>query len=212
MKARFMRVGMYLAAFVAAFFSMTDVPDAMDPKVRPDLDPANLTGKLLVASPHMADPNFAKTVIFMLDHNEHGALGIVVNHELGAAPAADVLKGLGVQADGAAGQIKVFLGGPVEPQVAFVLHSTDYKNDATHNVTSGVSVTGDSAILEAISHGNGPKKSLLALGYAGWGPGQLEAEMAHDAWYVAPADPGVVFGDDIGSKWKQALAISGTDL
>ena len=212
MEARFTRGGMFLAAFVAAFLSVAGMLDAKSPKVQPNLDPANLTGKLLVASPHMADPNFAKTVIFMLEHDEHGALGIVVNHELGAAPAADVLKGLGVQADGATGQIKVFLGGPVEPQVAFVLHSTDYKTSATRNVTSGVSVTGNSAILEAISHGNGPKKSLLALGYAGWGPGQLEAEMAHDAWYVAPADPNVVFGDDIGSKWKQALAISGTDL
>lgn len=212
MKARFMRVGMYLAASAAAFLMMAGAPGTAGPKVRPDLDPANLTGKLLVASPQMNDPNFAKTVVFMLEHNEHGALGIVINHELGAAPAADVLKGLGLESDGAAGQIKVFLGGPVEPQVAIVLHSTDYSNGATHNITPGVSVTGNSAVLEAISHGSGPKKSLLALGYSGWGPGQLESEMAHDAWYVAPADPNVIFGDDIAGKWKQALAISGTDL
>ncbi len=212
MMVRFVRMVIEVAALAVVLLVVDGAPSGADPKVRPDLDPTNLTGKLLVAAPQMHDPHFAKTVIFMLQHNEHGALGIVVNHELGAAPAADVLKGLGLQSDGAAGRIKVFLGGPVEPQVAFVLHSTDYSNEATHNVTAGVSVTGDSAILKAISHGGGPKKSLLALGYAGWGPGQLEAEMAHDAWYVAPADPNVIFGDDIGSKWKQALAISGADL
>jgi putative transcriptional regulator len=160
----------------------------------------------------MDDPNFTKTVIFMVEHNERGALGIVLNRVLGAAPAAEVLRGLGVQSDGASGQIRVFLGGPVAPQAAFILHSTDYANPDTRKITDGIAVTGDVEILGAISRGEGPKKSLLSLGYAGWGPGQLESEIAHDAWYVAPADPGIVFGEDIEAKWKRALATSGVDL
>lgn len=178
----------------------------------PARDPASLAGKLLVAAPNMEDPNFAKTVIFMVESDEHGALGIVVNRVLGAAPAAEVLKGLGIDGKGASGQISVYLGGPVEPEVAFVLHSPDYKNTDTKKVADGISLTGDAAILKAISQGSGPSKSLLALGYAGWGPGQLESEMAHDAWYVAPADPAIVFSDDIAGKWKKALANSGVDL
>ena len=175
-------------------------------------DPGNLTGKLLVATPSMDDPNFTKTVIFIVEHDEHGALGIVLNRVLGAAPAADVLKGLGIRSDGASGQIKVFLGGPVSPEAAFILHSTDYANPDTRKITNGIAVTGDAEILEAISRGKGPRKSLLSLGYAGWGPGQLESEIAHEAWYVAPADPSIVFGDDIDGKWRQALATSGVDL
>jgi len=175
-------------------------------------DPDNLTGKFLVAAPTMDDPNFSKTVIFILDHSEHGALGIVVNHVLGTAPAAEVLKGLGIDGEDASGRLKVFLGGPVEPAATFVLHSPDYSNSDTHTITSGVDVTGDTEILEAISKGKGPARSLIALGYAGWGPGQLESEMAHNAWYVAPADASILFDDDIDGKWKRALATSGVDL
>jgi putative transcriptional regulator len=179
---------------------------------KPAQDPDKLIGKLLVAAPSMDDPNFSKTVIFILDHNEHGALGIVVNHVLGTAPAAEVLKGLGIDGQDAVGRLKVFLGGPVEPAATFVLHSPDYSNSDTHSITSSVAVTGDSEILEAISKGKGPAHSLIALGYAGWGPGQLEAEMAHNAWYVAPADTSILFDDDIDGKWKRALATSGVDL
>ena len=175
-------------------------------------DPDNLTGKFLVAAPNMDDPNFSKTVIFILDHNEHGALGIVVNHVLGTAPAADILKGLGIDGEDAAGRLKVFLGGPVEPAATFVLHTPDYSNSDTHSITGGVDVTGDREILEAISKGKGPAHSLIALGYAGWGPGQLEAEMAHNAWYVAPADISILFDNDVDGKWKRALATSGVDL
>ncbi|MFZ0694809.1 MAG: YqgE/AlgH family protein [Alphaproteobacteria bacterium] len=178
----------------------------------PAQDPDNLTGKFIVAAPTMDDPNFSKTVIFILDHNEHGALGIVVNHVLGSAPAADVLKGLGIDGQDASGRLKVFLGGPVEPAATFVLHTPDYSNSDTHLITSSVDVTGDTEILEAISKGKGPAHSLIALGYAGWGPGQLEAEMAHNAWYVAPADTSILFDDDIDGKWKRALATSGVDL
>ncbi|HLF59334.1 MAG TPA: YqgE/AlgH family protein [Alphaproteobacteria bacterium] len=212
MTLRLSRLGPRLIAVAAACLVFAGTPRSAGSDERPAVDPGNLTGKLLVAAPSMDDPNFAKSVIFMVEHNEHGALGIVINRVLGAAPAAEVLKGLGIQADGASGQIRVFLGGPVEPQVAFVLHSTDYSNPDTRNIADGVAVTGDAKILEAISRGEGPHKSLLALGYAGWGPGQLESEMARDSWYVAPADPNIVFGDDITATWKRALATSGVDL
>jgi len=201
-----------LAAWAAACVLMTAPPVVAGPQDKPAADPGNLKGKLLVAAPTLEDPNFTKTVVFILEHDEHGALGIVVNRVLGTAPASEILKGLGVDGSSALGQLRLFLGGPVQPQVAFVVHSPDFSDSDTHNIADGLSVTSDSAILEAISKGKGPTKTLIAIGYSGWGPGQLEAEIAHDAWYVAPADTDIVFGDDIDSKWKRALAMSGTDL
>ena len=216
MVRRLMRLGLsHVAAILAAGLIVIALPGSAGLQAAPAHDPGNLRGKLLVAAPSMNDPNFKQTVIFMIEHDEHGALGIVLNRVLGAAPAAEVLKGLGVDADGASGQMRVFLGGPVQPEVTFVLHSTDYENSDTHKIVdgaAGISVTGDASILEAISQGKGPHKSLIALGYSGWGPGQLEAEIAHDAWYVAPVDPDVVFGEDVDAKWKHALATSGVDL
>jgi len=212
MRPRLSRLGLRFAAMAAACVLVAGLPSNAGSEQPAPPDPGNLTGKLLVAAPSMDDPNFTKTVIFMVEHNEHGALGIVINRVLGKAPAAEVLKGLGVDAKGASGQMRVFLGGPVEPLLAFVVHSTDYADADTRTIADGIAVTGDAQILEAISHGKGPHNSLLALGYAGWGPGQLESEMAHDAWYVAPADPEIVFGNDIDGKWKRALAVSGVDL
>lgn len=175
-------------------------------------DPENVTGKLLVASPDMVDPHFEKTVIFMVEHNEDGALGIVVNRVLGTGPAAEILEGLGIEANEATGQLRLYLGGPVQPQLAFVVHSADYADPDSRAVTDRISVTSDAAILEAISHGKGPAKELIAIGYSGWGPGQLENEMARDSWYVAPADEDIVFSEDTDTAWQRALAISGVEL
>lgn len=200
-----------LAAVLAAVLLMA-APSGGGTVERVYGEPENVKGKLLVAHPDMVDPHFEKTVIFMIEHNEEGALGIVVNRVLGSAPAAEILNGLGIEANDADGELRLHLGGPVEPQVAFVVHSPDYSDTNSRAVTDTISVTSDAAILEAISHGKGPAKELIAIGYAGWAPGQLEAEMARDSWYVAPADEGIVFSDDTDSAWERALAISGVEL
>ena len=201
--------GALLAALLVAAW-----PSTAGTKGMAHADPGNVKGKLLVASPDMADPHFEKTVIFMVEHNEEGALGIVINRVLGTGPATEILQGLGVEGAEATGELRLHLGGPVEPQVAFVVHSSDYRDSESHAVTDRISVTSDAAILEAISRGKGPSKEIIAIGYAGWAPGQLENEMARDSWFVAPADEDIVFSDseDTDSAWKRALAISGVDL
>jgi putative transcriptional regulator len=201
----------HVAALVAAV-ALAAAPTAAGTTERALTGPENFTGKLLVAAPTMEDPHFEKTVIFVVEHSEEGALGIVVNRVLGSGPASEILEGLGVDANGATGQLRLYLGGPVSPQVAFVVHSPDYADSRSHAVTDHISVTSDAAILKAISRGKGPSKELIAIGYAGWGPGQLESEMARNTWYVAPADEAIIFSDDADSAWQRALAISGVEL
>lgn len=201
----------HVAALLAAV-ALAAAPLAGGAAERARADPENYTGKLLVASPSMEDPHFQKTVIFVVEHNAEGALGIVVNKVLGSGPASEILEGLGVDANGAQGRLRLFLGGPVSPQVAFVVHTPDYSDPRSRAITDRISVTSDADILEAISHGEGPSKELIAIGYSGWGPGQLESEMARNSWYIAPADEGIVFSDDTDSAWKRALAISGVEL
>ena len=164
-----------------------------------------LTGQLLVATPEMPDPRFAETVLYMINHDEHGAVGLVVNRPLARGPIADVLKSLGVDAEGAGGEITLHYGGPVEPGKGFILHSDDYVLDSTTKVKDGVAVTTDPEILRALSLGKGPRRSLLLLGYAGWAPGQLEAEMKANGWFSIPADAELIFGADAEKKWDRAL-------
>lgn len=175
-------------------------------------DGEHLTGQLLVATPDMPDPRFAKTVIFMVKHDDGGAMGLVVNRVVAAGPIADLLKGFGVDGEGIRGNIRVLYGGPVQPYFGFVLHSTDYVNDATMVVNRAYALTSELEILRDISDGDGPRQSLFAMGYAGWGPGQLENEIARTDWYVAPAEPDILFDDDFDTKWERAIALSGLDL
>ena len=172
----------------------------------------SLTGLLLVATPNLPDPHFAKSVVFIVRHNEQGAFGIVVNKVLGTGPAGEVLREFGVDEPDAVGDLKVFFGGPVGPYAAFVLHSTDYKDDSTHLVTPDLAIASDKAILSLIGQGKGPRRSLVAVGYAGWGPGQLENEIAQGSWYIAPPDESILFSDDVDSEWSRAVKIGGLDL
>jgi len=164
-----------------------------------------LTGQLLVATPEMPDPRFAETVLYMIKHDEHGAVGLVVNRPVARGPIADVLKSLGVETEGAGGEITLHYGGPVEPGKGFILHSDDYVLDSTTKIKDGIAVTTDSEILRALSLGKGPRRSLLALGYAGWAPGQLEAEIKANGWFSIPADAELIFGADAEKKWDRAL-------
>lgn len=165
-----------------------------------------LKGQLLVATPELNDPNFIETVIFMIEHDEHGAMGLVINRPLAKGPIADLLKGLGAESEDAGGEIVLHIGGPVEPQKVFVLHSDDYADKGTTVVGSGLAVTIDVEVVRAIARGKGPRQSVFVLGYAGWAPGQLEAEIKAGGWFSIPAEAKIIFDGDPKTKWERALA------
>jgi putative transcriptional regulator len=202
----------WLAALAVAAVAALGSPMSAGPTPDTAVETEYLTGQLLVAAPDMSDPRFAETVIFIVKHDVHGAMGLVVNRVLGAGPIADVLHGFGLDGEGISGEIRVHYGGPVQPNFAFVLHSTDYVKQATRVVNDVAALTTEMDILRAISNGEGPRRSLFALGYAGWGPGQLESELSRDSWYVAPADEMIIFDDDLATKWARAIAISGIEI
>lgn len=166
----------------------------------------SLAGQLLVATAEMGDPRFAETVIYMVQHDENGAMGLVINRPIAKGPIADLLRGLGVESRAARGEIVIHYGGPVEPEKAFVLHSDDYAGRGTTVVGGGIAVTADAEIVRALAEGRGPRQSLFTLGYAGWAPGQLEAEIRANAWFTIPAEKKLIFDDDPETKWEHALA------
>jgi putative transcriptional regulator len=167
----------------------------------------SLAGQLLIATPTMRDPRFDHAVILILKHDQEGALGIVINRPLGERPMAHLLGDSSVS-----GNVQVFVGGPVEPNVGFILHSADYRRAATMDVDGRVAMTANREVLRDIADKKGPAKVLIAFGYAGWAPGQLEAEMAHNVWYTAPEDPALVFDDDREKVWERATARRTQDL
>jgi putative transcriptional regulator len=165
----------------------------------------SLAGQLLVASPDLKDPRFVETVIYMVKHTAQGSLGLVINRPLAKGPMQDLLTGLGSKIKGAKGEIVLHYGGPVSPEAGFILHTDDVLLDDSTKVKDGVAVTSDVKLLDAISRGKGPRQALVLMGYAGWGPGQLEAELKAEAWFVVPADKALIFGKDAEKKWRQAL-------
>jgi putative transcriptional regulator len=173
----------------------------------------SLTGQLLVAMPQMTDPRFARSVVYICAHSEdEGAMGLVVNKLLASLTMDELLGHLKLEHSASAGSRPVHFGGPVEPGRGFVLHTTDYREQATLMVGEEFAVTATLDILRAIGKGGGPRRSLLALGYAGWAPGQLDAEMQANGWLSVAADSGLVFDDDFDAKWQRALAKLGIDL
>jgi putative transcriptional regulator len=173
---------------------------------------ASLAGQLLVATPSMGDPRFAQTVILMARHDKNGAFGIVINKPLGERPLAGLLAALGEKDEGAEGSVRVFAGGPVQPEIGFVVHSADYRRAGTIVVDSRVAVTSTREILRDIARKQGPQKSLLAFGYAGWGPGQLDGEMALRAWFTAAEDVDLIFDLDRAKVWDEAMKRRTQDL
>jgi putative transcriptional regulator len=167
----------------------------------------SLAGQFLIAPPAMRDPRFDQAVILILQHDKDGALGIVINRPLGQRPMADLLGDSSVS-----GNVQVFVGGPVEPNVGFIVHSADYRRVATLDVDGRVAMTANREVLRDIADNKGPAKVLIAFGYAGWAPGQLEAELAHNVWYTAPEDPALVFDDDRDKVWERATARRTQDL
>ncbi len=170
-----------------------------------------LAGQCLIAMPQMSDPRFTRTVIYMVAHSEDGAMGLVVNRLLESITFPDLLEQLGLATSGATREIRIHFGGPVEPGRGFVLHSADYYQDATLQVDDLISLTATIDILRDIAGGEGPRRCLLALGYSGWGPGQLEHEIQNNGWLNAMVDEELVFGPDLNHKWEQAAAKIGVD-
>ncbi len=164
-----------------------------------------LTGKFLVASPHMTDPRFSRTVIYVVHHDAAGALGLIVNRPFREVPVASVLDRLGLEHEGVGGSMRMHYGGPVEPGRVFVLHTADYRSDGTHVIADGIAMTPPAGALRAIGGGAGPRHALLVLGYSGWGPGQLEAEIQAGGWLPRAADAALVFDEDYDTKWQRAM-------
>jgi putative transcriptional regulator len=173
-------------------------------------DPAprirSLAGELLVASPEMRDPRFARTVIYMISHDASGAQGFVVNRPLGEILLAKLLEQMRMDGSSASGKIRLNGGGPVETLRLFALHTSDYTSTHSTVVKDGVSVTSDPAILLAVAAGKGPRRLRLVLGYAGWAPGQLEFEIQANGWLHSTADKSILFDADIDNKYDRALA------
>ena len=167
---------------------------------------------MLVAMPTMSDERFTRSVVYLCAHTEDGAMGLVVNKLLDSLTFPDLLEQLGLDSPNRGDQIRVHFGGPVESARGFVLHSTDYVHDATMMVDDNIALTATVDVLKAMASGEGPNRSLLALGYAGWAPGQLDAEIQANGWLMVSADEELVFGEDVGSKWHQAIKKIGIDL
>ena len=169
-----------------------------------------LDGKLLIAMPSMGDPRFQKSVIYMCAHSDEGAMGLIVNKPAHDLKFRDLLKQLDIETGVGGREIRVHFGGPVEHGRGFVLHSNDYDSNAsTLRVDDAFGMTATIDILEDISKGDGPAQCLLALGYAGWGPGQLEGELQANGWLTCEASPDIVFADTDADKWERALATLG---
>jgi putative transcriptional regulator len=168
---------------------------------------SSLTGQVLIAMPAMGDPRFAQAVIYLCDHSSNGAMGIIVNRPLETPSFEDLLRQLSIDPVPPARTIRLCSGGPVDNARGFVLHSTDWTGEGSLRVDERFALTASLDILKAIAGGGGPLQGVLALGYAGWGPGQLDAEMQQNAWLSAPADPTLVFDGDHATKWRRALAV-----
>lgn len=177
--------------------------------MRPD---SHLTNHFLIAMPSLADPNFFHTVTYICEHSEHGAMGLVINRPIGLQ-LADIFEQLDIQiTDKSISQNPVYLGGPVQGDRGFVLHNSESEWDSTLKVTTGISVTTSVDILQAIAVGRGPTHSLVTLGYAGWGAGQLEEEIAQNAWLSGPAESDIIFNRASQERWQAAADLLGVDL
>lgn len=175
------------------------------------IDTGYLDGQLLVAMPSMSDPRFEKAVILLCAHSEAGAMGILLNKTLDALSFDDLLNQLDIQNDDGSNQINVHFGGPVDTERGFVVHSTDLLHETTLVIGEDMALTATIDMLKTIAAGSGPDNSFLALGYSGWGPGQLEQEIQQNGWLVVKPDSDIVFGPELDGKWQTAIKKLGVD-
>ena len=175
-------------------------------------DSGYLTGQLLIAMPHMQDPRFERSVIYVCVHNPEGAMGLVVNRLADELTFPDLLEQLGIETEQDRSDLPIHIGGPVESGRGFVLHTSDYKQGSTIRVDERVNLTATVDILKDIAAGRGPRQALLALGYAGWGAGQLDGEIQQNTWLSVPADEALIFDTDLDHKWERSIAKLGVDV
>jgi putative transcriptional regulator len=171
----------------------------------------SLTGHLLIAMPSMMDPNFHRTVTYICEHSEHGTLGLVINRPLDM-DLGQVFEQLSLGSpQPALASRPVLRGGPVQLERGFVLHESTRRWDSTVPVTPSMNVTTSQDILSAMASGDGPERAIVALGYAGWGAGQLEQEISANAWLSVPAVPQIIFDTPFEARWREAAALLGVD-
>jgi putative transcriptional regulator len=195
-----------VAAILLSATLLATAPHAQAP------ERVSLAGQLLIASPTIGDPRFDRTVILMVEHSRNGAFGIVINLPLGERPLASLLEMFGEKDPKVAGQVRIFAGGPVQPEMGFVVHSADYRQPGTIDIDGRVAMTSSRDVLRDIGNNRGPKKSLVAFGYSGWGPGQLETELERGAWHTAPAEPRLIFDEERDRVWDSAFSLRTQDL
>jgi putative transcriptional regulator len=179
--------------------------DPFNPNHVPSTDDSFLTGQLLIAMPAMADPRFAQSVIYLCAHTTEGAMGLVLNRPIVKPTFDELLKQLQVVPVPAVRQVRLCAGGPVENARGFVLHTSDWTGDGSLKVNDETALTASLDVLKVIAGGGGPRECVLALGYAGWGPGQLDQEIQQNAWLSVAADETLLFDADHNTKWRRAL-------
>ena len=192
---------------------------AIETIIPSDRSPGYLDGQFLLAMPGMADQRFARSVVYICAHSSEGAMGLIINQPARKITFPDLLEQLEllepdelIRLPDPAGKMQVLKGGPVETGRGFVLHSSDFFIDnSTLTIDGSVSLTATVDILRAIARGHGPQQAVLALGYAGWSPGQLEEEIQQNGWLNVPADPALLFDRDVESKWGRAIRLLGID-
>ena len=185
---------------------------AVPPQLEQGPEHSSLVGQILVASPKMADPRFQRTVILIVQHSKEGAVGITINRPIGEHSLASLLAMLGENGSAVDGDVQIFAGGPVQPEAIFVIHTTDYTRSETIPINGHVAVTSSSQVFHDIGRNKGPRKILIAFGYAGWGPGQLEAELARHDWFTAAVDADLIFEERRERVWDRAMARRLRDL
>ena len=171
-----------------------------------------LSGQLLIAMPQMQDPRFARTVVYLCAHTAEGAMGLVINRMFDGLSFSELMGQLELSPGPGSRHIRIHFGGPVDSGRGFVLHSPDYTHDTTMQVSETVALTATVDVLKAMADGHGPRSSFLALGYAGWGAGQLDAEIRENAWLNVPADEALLCGQDLDHKWERAIHKLGIDF
>jgi len=172
-----------------------------------------LSGKLIIAMPTMSDPRFKRSVVCICAHNEDGAIGIIINKIIESLSFAKIIKQLRLKKNKVKSDYSepIYFGGPVETERGFILHTADYFSENSTSINTQISMTASTEILQALIDGNGPNKSIIALGYAGWGPGQLDTEIQSNAWLSVQSDPELIFSDKTSEKWDMALEKIGVD-
>jgi len=173
--------------------------------------PASLKGQFLLAMPNLADPNFYQTVTCICEHNESGAMGIIINRVHHSLTAKDIFEELTIEYENGLEQIPIYLGGPVHLGEIFVLHGPPFNWEASLMITSNLAMSNTRDILESIARGKEPQSYIITLGCAGWGPGQLESELKHNAWLTYPIFEENIFNIPVDVRWVEAVKKMGID-